>query len=81
MRCLPRSHRISIGVVHETYAEPPPPGFGTATLMYTPSAEHKGDFLTKYLDAPMLENALDMIQVKRYCTAKGDASEARSAGA
>ena len=65
LRCLPRTQRQSLGVVHETFCEPPPPGHGIATLKYTCTAEHKGDFRTKYLDANSLGKALQMIQVKR----------------
>ena len=68
LRCLPRTQRQSLGVVHETFCDPPPPGHGVATLKYTCTSEHKGDFLTKYLDANSLENALRMIQVKRLST-------------
>ena len=63
LRCLPRTHRTSIGVVHETFHEPPPPGCGECELIYVESTKNKGDLMTKYLDRPALEKALEMIQV------------------
>ena len=63
LRCLPRTQRCSLGVCHETYAQAPPPGFGNATLQYASTSTHKGDFLTKYLDANSLEHALKLIRV------------------
>jgi hypothetical protein len=65
LRCLARTQRCSLGVTHETYMQEAPPGFGKATLKYTSTDKHKGDFLTKYLDAKALEHALKMIRVVR----------------
>ena len=63
LRCLPRTHRTSIGVTHETFHEPPPEGCGKCELIYVESAKNKGVLMTKYLDRPALEKALEMIQV------------------
>jgi len=65
LRCLERTQRCSLGACHEVYSCDPPPGHGAATLIYTETKKHKGDFLTKYLDANDLNNALKMIQVVR----------------
>jgi hypothetical protein len=37
LRCLPRTQRCSLGVVHETLFEPPPPGWGKASIGYVKS--------------------------------------------
>jgi hypothetical protein len=63
LRCLVRTQRCSLGVVHETFHEPAPEGFGKSTLIYTKSELHKGDLLTKYLDKPGFEKALGLIRV------------------
>jgi hypothetical protein len=65
LRALPRTHRLSIGVCHETYYEPVPEGYGKNMLSYVSSKEQKGDLMTKYLSHPELEHALSLIQVKK----------------
>ena len=70
MRCLPRTHRTSIGVCHETFHDPIPEGSGKCNLIYTQTSVHKGDLMTKYLDAPALGRALDLIGVRNTDASK-----------
>ena len=46
LRHLQRTHRVSIGTLHEIYGDPKI----RMEVEYAPSAEHKGDFFTKELD-------------------------------
>jgi hypothetical protein len=63
LRCLPRTQRCSLDVVHETYFGLVPDGCGKCELRFVGSADQKGDIMTKYLERPKLEAALSMIRV------------------
>ena len=53
LRCLGRTHRVSIGVLHEIANNPRL----KMTVEYAKSAEHKGDFFTKELDVTAFKEA------------------------
>ena len=60
LRYLTRTHRVSIGVLHEIA--------GDSKIMmeveYAPSAEHKGDFFTKELGAGNFQEARERIGMR-----------------
>ena len=47
LRCLRRTHRCSIGALHEIYNDPE----AAMDLIYIETAKQKGDFFTKALGA------------------------------
>ena len=60
LRHLPRTERISVGVVHEIFEGSP-----AYALKYQATAEHKGDMFTKRLEPNAFERALKMINLLR----------------
>jgi hypothetical protein len=60
LRHLPRTERISVGVVHEIFESSP-----AYELKYQATAEHKGDMFTKRLEPNTFERALKMINLVR----------------
>ena len=61
LRHLPRTGRISVGVVHETFTEKS----HQHELLYQETASHKGDMFTKRLDPVAFERALTLINLVR----------------
>ena len=61
LRHLPRTERISVGVVHETFTEKS----HQHELLYQETASHKGDMFTKRLDPVAFERALTLINLVR----------------
>ena len=60
LRHLPRTERISVGVLYEILVER-----GDCTLQYQASAEHKGDMFTKRLDPATFEAAIARVNLRR----------------
>ena len=60
LRHLPRTERISVGVVHEIFERSP-----AYELKYQATAEHRGDMFTKRLEPNAFERALKMINLVR----------------
>jgi len=60
LRHLPRTERISVGVLYEVLVER-----GDCTLQYQASAEHKGDMFTKRLDPATFEAAIARANLRR----------------
>ena len=60
LRHLPRTERISVGVLYEVLVES-----GDCTLQYQASAEHKGDMFTKRLDPATFEAAIARANLRR----------------
>ena len=63
MRHLPRTQRISVGLINEMINEEPRDGEGRISITKVETAKHKGDLFTKELDGQMFANALAMIRV------------------
>ena len=63
MRHLPRTQRISVGLINEMINEEPRDGEGRISIKKVETAKHKGDLFTKELDGQMFANALAMIRV------------------
>ena len=61
LRHLPRTERISVGVVHETFTEKS----HQHELLYQETSSHKGDMFTKRLDPITFERALTLINLVR----------------
>ena len=61
LRHLPRTERISVGVVHETFSEKS----HQHELLYQETSSHKGDMFTKRLDPIAFERALTLINLVR----------------
>lgn len=64
MRHLPRMQRVSLDMVHDLITLDPPAGEGEVELVKTPTAEHKGDMMTKELEVCQFQRALGMIGMK-----------------
>ena len=60
LRHLPRTERISVGVLFEAFVER-----GDCTLQYQASGEHKGDMFTKRLDPATFEAAIERASIRR----------------
>ena len=60
LRHLPRTERISVGVVHETFSDK-----DRHELVYQETSSHKGDMFTKRLDPSAFERALTLINLVR----------------
>ena len=60
LRHLPRTERISVGVVHEISSDKDLHG-----LVYQETSSHKGDMFTKRLDPSAFERALTLINLVR----------------
>ena len=60
LRHLPRTERISVGVVHETFSDK-----DLHELVYQETFSHKGDMCTKRLDPNAFERALTLINLVR----------------
>ena len=60
LRHLPRTERISVGVLYEILVERE-----DCTLQYQPSAEHKGDMFTKRLDPVTFEAAIKRANLRK----------------
>ena len=60
LRHLPRTERISVGVLYEAFVER-----GDCTLQCQASGEHKGDMFTKRLDPATLEAAIERASIRR----------------
>ena len=60
LRHLPRTERISIGVVHESFSDK-----DRHELVYQEASSHKGDMFTKRLDPSAFERALTLINLVR----------------
>ena len=58
---MPRTERISIGVVHEIFSEKS----GQHDLVYEETSSQKGDMFTKILDPNAFERALTLINLVR----------------
>ena len=61
LRHLARTHRVSIGVLHEILSDPRV----NLDVEYARSAEHKGDFFTKELDAAAFQAARERLGMRR----------------
>ena len=61
LRHLPRTQRISVGVVHETFSEKS----DQHELIYQGTSSHKGDMFTKRLDPNAFERVLTLINLVR----------------
>ena len=59
LRHLPRTERISVGVVHETFSEKS----DQHELVYQGTSSHKGEMFTKRLDPNAFERALTLINL------------------
>ena len=60
LRHLPRTERISVGVVHETFSEK-----YRHELVYQETSSHKGDMFTKRLGPSAFERALTLVNLVR----------------
>ena len=60
LRHLPRTERISLGVVHEFFVE----GANEYILRHQPSEFHKGDIFTKRLDPIKFEKAVPLLGLR-----------------
>ena len=60
LRHLPRTERISVGVVHEISSNK-----DLRELVYQETSSHKGDMYTKMLDPNAFERALTLINLVR----------------
>ena len=60
LRHLPRTERISVGVVHETSSEK-----DRQELVYQEMSSHRGDVFTKRLDPNAFERALTFVNLVR----------------
>ena len=60
LRCLSRTHRVSIGTLHEIWRDPEI----AMEVEYAQSAEHKGDFFTKELGAAMFKEARERVGMR-----------------
>ena len=60
LRHLPRTERISAGVIHETFSDK-----DLHELVYQETSSHKGDMFTKRLDPNAFECALTLINLVR----------------
>ena len=63
MRHLPRTQRVSLGMLHEIFEQESNAGEGRITLIKEETAKHRGDLFTKELDAPKFRAAMQMIQM------------------
>ena len=61
LRHLPRTERISLRVVHETFSEKS----DQHELVYQETSSHKGNMFTKRLDPNVFERALTLINLVR----------------
>ena len=64
MRHLPRTQRISIGLLYDMIKEGPQDGEGRISIVKVETAKHKGDLFTKELDPQAFNKAIDMIRVR-----------------
>ena len=61
LRHLARTHRVSIGTLHEILSDPRV----NLDVEYAPSAEHRGDFFTKELGAAVFQAARERLGMRR----------------
>ena len=61
LRCLSRTHRCSIGAMHEIYNDPE----AALDVEYHATATHKGDFFTKSLNPAPFAEARERIGMRR----------------
>ena len=61
MRHLARTHRISVGVLGESFG---PESDGTAEIRHCPTVDQKGDLFTKRLDKLKFQRSLELINMK-----------------
>ena len=59
LRHLPRTERISVGVISETFAT------DDCRIVYQESALHKGDVFTKRLAPALFETAIERLGLRR----------------
>ncbi|MCP4901810.1 MAG: hypothetical protein GY906_33010, partial [bacterium] len=81
MRHIPRTQRVSLGMLHEIFHDEPEEGEGRIGLMNADTDEHRGDAFTKELDPQKFHAAIDMIRMKRHVDgAEGEDDKADEKG-
>ena len=63
MRHLPRTQKVSIGMLHEVVNNEATEKNGTVALCKAKSEEHLGDVMTKELEASKFEKAVEMLRI------------------
>ena len=63
LRHLPRTQRVSLGLLHESITSKPENGEGNTRLLKVETGSHKGDLFTKELAPKDFNKALDMIRI------------------
>jgi hypothetical protein len=66
MRHIPRTQRVSLGMLHEVFHQEPEEGEGRIGLKKASTDEHRGDAFTKELDPHKFHAAIDMIRMKHH---------------
>ena len=80
LRHMPRTQRVSLGDLHETFAEcqAQRPTDGPVLLQHQDTKQHKGDIFTKYLDPTTYNDALTRLGAS--CSSKHVAKGLKQAG-
>ena len=66
MRHIPRTQRVSLGMLHEIFHDDPEQGEGRIDLIKANTDEHRGDAFTKELDPNKFQAAIEMIRMKPH---------------
>ena len=61
MRSIPRTHRISLGILKEAITAEPHEGEGRISLVKVATAAHQGDLFTKEMEGPTFQRCLSLI--------------------
>ena len=61
MRSIPRTHRISLGLLKEAITTEPRDGEGRVSLIKVATADHQGDLFTKEMEGPTFQRCLTLI--------------------
>ena len=61
MKSMPRTHRISLGILKESITKEPHEGEGKINLIKVATAEHQGDLFTKEMEGPTYQRCLSLI--------------------
>ena len=64
LRHLPRTHRVSLGMLHDTFHElEPKPGEAAIALIKEETKNQKGDLLTKAKDYPAFSRSMKLLRM------------------
>ena len=65
MRYLPRTQRVSLGMLNEIFSKEPEDNQGRVRLIKADTNDHRGDAFTKELESHKFARALELIRMSR----------------